>query len=125
MGNNYQNYVCPHCFYRLENCKCNHPPWTLIQVDAGIQNAVRELNQKGYDTQYCCEGHFNFSFSIYITFHQSYNFPEIPEGFKLKDKKTHLEYIVKGKTFDDFESDRKLHLEKLNQWVKQLPVNKE
>ena len=53
------NYVCPKCFYKLNECKCEFAPWELIMIDDKIQYIIRILNKKGYLTTSSCESHYN------------------------------------------------------------------
>ena len=35
----YMNYICPHCWFTLDNCICElFPPYYLIHIDKNIQN---------------------------------------------------------------------------------------
>ena len=74
---NYKQFVCPKCFYQLQDCTCRYFPWSLIFIDEKMQAVVRAFNQKGFITTGCCEGHFEdeAGTSIYICFLQDY--PEI------------------------------------------------
>lgn len=116
----YRNYVCPYCFYQINKCICKvYPPYALIQIDEGIQEIVRELNRKGYKTKYSCEGHFDYSYNIYIKFYEKYNFPKLPKGFTKSDFV--IEHIMTETDNEDkFNQEKKEYLSLLKEWVKSL-----
>lgn len=103
----YKNYVCSKCFNQVNKCTCDYAPYTLIQIDEKIQNAIRALNMSGIYTQQCCAGHYarGCNSDIYITF---VNRPQtcpngwkfIPNGFcynfKPRSKKDFLETQTKA-----------------------------
>ena len=119
----YINYVCPHCMNVLNKCTCElFPPYYLIHIDKNIQEHIRILNEKGYRTVYCCEGHGRGS-NTYITFSLDY-FKDIatPEGFKYNKKRKTITYTYSTRLMDEKAED--LKTEKLNillEWVKDLP----
>ena len=51
-------YVCPVCFRNPENCICKCYSMTLILIDKNIQYAIKTLNDNGFVTVDCCEGHY-------------------------------------------------------------------
>lgn len=57
--------VCPECWNLLEECSCRNLPNRAIQIDGGIYPAVRDLNRKGYKTNFCCEGHWREAYNCY------------------------------------------------------------
>lgn len=119
----YMNYICPHCWFTLDNCTCElFPPYYLIHIDRNIQEHIRILNKKGYHTMYCCEGH-NGGSNTYIAFADDY-FKEIdiPIGFKYNKKRKMITYTY-SITLKE-EKRNKLKKEKLLvllEWCKSLP----
>ena len=119
----YDNYVCPYCLYTLDNCTCElFPPYHLIHIDKNIQEHIRILNEKGYRTMYCCEGH-NRGSNTYIAFSQNY-FKEIstPKGFKYNRKRATITYTYSMKlTKEKVEELKAKKLAVLLEWIKSLP----
>ena len=90
----YMNYVCPYCWNTLDNCICEmFPPYHLIFIDKNIQEHIRLLNEKGYRTMACCEGHKEVCLNTYISFANDY-FKDVttPEGFKYDKKRRMITY---------------------------------
>lgn len=119
----YINYVCPYCLNTLDNCTCElFPPYYLIHIDENIQEHIRILNDKGYRTMYCCEGH-GVGSNTYISFAMDY-FKDItaPKGFKYDKKRTMVTHSYSTKlTEEKAEELKKNNLESLLEWCKQLP----
>lgn len=117
------NYVCPYCFNALNKCTCKlYPPYHLIMIDKNIQEHIRILNEKGYKTMYCCEGH-GVSTNTYIAFAMNY-FSNInaPDGFKYDKKKTIITYSYPSKlTKEEAKELKQKKLELLLEWCKSLP----
>lgn len=119
----YMNYICPHCWYTLDNCICElFPPYYLIHIDKNIQEHIRILNKKGYRTMYCCEGH-NGGSNTYIAFADDY-FKEIskPIGFKYDKKRKMITYTYSMKLTE--EKIKEIKAEKLLallEWCRNLP----
>lgn len=121
----YMNYVCPHCFYTLDECKCeNSLPYYLIWIDKGIQEHVRILNQKGYRTNDSCESHSKYM-NMYISFVYDYGFGDtlpLPNGFKRMKKNSAVSVLYNNKmTDEEFEIQKKEHLANLLEWCNSLP----
>lgn len=120
----YINYVCPYCWYTLDNCICElFPPYHLIFIDKNIQEHIRILNEKGYRTTACCEGHRVKCINTYISFADAY-FEEIdtPDGFKHDKKRKTITYTYSQKlTEEKMEELKTDKLESLLKWVKNLP----
>lgn len=120
----YLNYVCPYCWNTLDNCTCElFPPYHLIFIDRNIQEHIRILNEKGYRTTGCCEGHRTVCINTYITFPENY-FKEIgtPEGFKYDKKRRMITYTYSMKlTKDEMEELKAKKLAVLLEWIKSLP----
>ena len=60
-----------------------------VEIDAHIAAAIRNLNQRGYKTIWCCEGHMNknslkigYWVDISIGFSNKPEFASLPEGFQ-------------------------------------------
>lgn len=116
----YINYVCPYCWHTLNKCVCKlFPPYHLILIDLGIQEHIRILNEKGYHTTSCCEGHA----STYISFSRDYfEDVDIPEGFKYNKKKKMIAYVYSTRlSKEKMEELKKEKLGILLEWCKNLP----
>jgi hypothetical protein len=124
----YMNYVCPYCWNTLDKCSCSlFPPYSLVFVDKNIQEHIRILNNKGYCTSGCCEGHTEVCISTYITFCDEY-FGEdlvLPEGFFYNKKKrmVYHGYKVNQLTSKEFEMEKRKKLTALLRWCKGLPIH--
>ena len=118
-----ENYVCPRCFYQLKDCTCTaFPPYYLIMIDEKMQDTIRTLNSKGYNTIGCCESHYNYmSPSLHVIFNRKYDF-EIPEGFKyIKNGNGIAHEYNQRLTKEEWEEEKKKYLKTLNEWAKNLP----
>jgi len=122
----YLNYVCPYCWNILNECVCEiFPPYHLEFIDRGIQAHIRILNNKGYRTTGCCEGHMEICVSTYVAFGQEYFNDDMvpPDGF-IYDKKRRMirhEYATRKLTQESFEKEKSDHIKKLLLWCKNLP----
>lgn len=122
--NAYMNYVCPYCLNTLNKCSCTlFPPYQLILIDKNIQEHVRILNEKGYRTTACCEGHKDVCISTYIAFASHYfDDTSVPEGFKYDKKRKTVIYTYSTKLIEEeMEELKKEKLETLLTWCKNLP----
>ena len=121
-----ENYVCPVCWHQLQDCECEmYPPWSLTMIDVNMQEIVRILNRKGYQTISCCESHWNDNHSVYVSFPMDYHF-EIPEGFASVKRNTSVCYMYKKADNKDKETFEGVKAEKLRillEWAKTLPEN--
>lgn len=119
----YENYVCPSCFHQIHECTCEsvNPSYNLILIDKGIQEHIRILNEKNYYTKFCCESHSKNDI-LYIMFSSALDDDvKAPNGFKKKWKKI-IEYSYKKNISDEeFENEKKEHLETLLEWCNSLP----
>lgn len=126
----YMNYVCPYCFNTVNKCTCElYPPYSLILIDKGIQEQIRILNNKGYATMGCCEGHYKGPcISTYIAFPMDYGFDEsieIPEGFKYHKNRRMIYYDYSQKlTEEAMEMLKKEKLNTLLMWCDDLEERK-
>lgn len=120
----YINYVCPNCWNTLNKCICElFPPYHLIFIDKNIQEHIRILNEKGYRTIGCCEGHRVRCINTYIAFVDDY-FKEMntPEGFKYDNRRRLITYTYSSKlTEEKMEILKAEKLETLLKWIKNLP----
>jgi hypothetical protein len=120
----YMNYVCPYCWNTLDNCTCKlFPPYHLIYIDKNIQEHIRILNEKGYRTMACCEGHKDVCINTYIAFANNY-FKDIdtPEGFEYDKKRRIITYTYSAKLEEkEMEELKKEKLKTLLNWCKSLP----
>lgn len=121
----YMNYVCPYCWHTLNKCTCDlFPPYHLILIDMNIQEHIRILNEKGYHTIGCCEGHNKVCISTYIAFAKNYfkDNVNMPEGFKYDKKRNVVTYVYSTKlTKENVEKLKKEKLEVLLKWCNDLP----
>lgn len=123
----YMNYVCPHCWNTLNNCKCDlFPPYHLVFIDKNIQEHICVLNEKGYRTIGCCEGHRTVCINTYIAFAQNYfDDIKIPDGFKYNKKKRTIRYAYSTRLKkEEMENMKKEKLAVLLEWCKSLPDRK-
>lgn len=120
----YMNYICPYCWHTLNNCTCDlFPPYHLIFIDKNIQEHIRILNEKGYRTTACCEGHMKICINTYVAFVDNYFMDVgVPEGFKYNRKKKIISYTystrLSKKEMEEIKSEK---LEILLAWCKSLP----
>lgn len=120
----YMSYVCPYCWNTLNKCTCElFPPYHLIFIDENIQEHVRILNEKGYKTTACCEGHVKVCLSTYIAFGNHYfDDVDMPDGFKYDKKRRIIKYSYPTKiTKEHMEELKKVNLNILLEWCKALP----
>lgn len=118
------NFVCPYCWNTLDNCTCNlFPPYHLIFIDKNIQEHIRILNEKGYCTTACCEGHRNTCINTYIAFANDYfEHTGTPDGFKYDKKRRMVTYTYSMKlTKEKMEEIKSEKLALLLKWCKSLP----
>lgn len=117
-------YVCTNCFHKIRECNCMYYPISqLYYIDLAIQEHVRILNEKGYNTTASCESH-NPNGAIYIMFsrYDGIEGIELPEGFTGTQYGTAVEHIYNGKmSMEDFEIEKKKYLDILLEWCKSLP----
>lgn len=122
-------YVCPQCMRTIEQCRCQHYPYYLVQIDKEILPIIRELNSKGYITKGCCAGHptkESFLVSgIYISFEQDYEFDEpFPIGGKYSKLRNTLTYVPpEGLTQEQLELFQANTLDDLMEWAELLFEN--
>lgn len=87
----------------------------LKEIDEGLRETVRILNDKNYITFMCCEGHPGRTKKGWISF--SYNYPliemEIP-FFCQVDSRNHLVW--------DVDEENSKHLMEIEEWARKLPV---
>lgn len=119
----YDNYVCPHCLRRLNDCECKvFPPYYLMMIDAGIQEIIRKLNRKGYKTIGCCESHYGLmSPNINIIFARKYPF-NIPKGFEPIKNGNGIAHEYDQKISKaDWKKEKEKYIHILEKWVDELP----
>ena len=123
----YEHYVCPYCWNALNKCTCDiFPPYHLVFIDKNMQEHIRLLNNKGYRTTSCCEGHKEVCMNTYIAFADNY-FDDIsaPDGFKYDKKRKIVTHTYSTKLSEEkMEELKKDNLFTLLEWCKSLP-NKE
>ena len=125
------NYVCEKCWYQLDDCVCEKPffpPKTLIHIDVNIQSIIRVLNNKGYDTNYCCEGHYTDTFKqMYVSFCNRNNFSRVglPSGFYYDRRFFAIRYDYSSLTESDFDKEKASMLARFLEWCNNLPLEDE
>ena len=99
----YMNYNCPYCWYTLDGCTCDlFPPYHLIFIDKNIQEHIRVLNEKGYHTTACCEGHREICLNTYVAFANDYfDNVDMPDGFKHDKKRRTISYTYSTKLTEE------------------------
>ena len=119
----YEYYVCPECFRRIDECKCDYyPPWMLINIDIGIQEHIQTLNDKGYKTISCCESHFDGNHRMYISFNRDFELGKLPDGFKYEPKKHSVYFDISHKlTEPKFYAVKTGKITELLEWCQNLP----
>jgi hypothetical protein len=120
----YMNYVCPYCWNTLDKCTCElFPPYHLILIDKNIQEHIRILNEKGYNTSACCEGHRTVCISTHIIFaHDYFDGVDMPNGFKYDKKRRMIAYTYSTRLkSNEMEEMKKEKLNTLLEWCKGLP----
>ena len=124
MSYKYRDYVCPYCFNQVDKCKCKQKPESLVMIDKNLQSAIRTLNQKGYKTFGCCEGHFyRHDVEHYILFHQTVELDSIPSGFKKANHYKKISYRYHDRNNEEnFELEKQKAIENLNEWIDSLSV---
>jgi hypothetical protein len=96
--------VCLNCWevldYKVMNREFTKPLWCpkkncgggeVVDIDECLIPAIKDLNEKGYFTDYCCSGHYwefmpdsEFHGGTYIRFSddvQRIDLPKLPPGF--------------------------------------------
>ena len=120
----YELYVCPRCFNPVNKCTCElYPPYELIMIDKKLQEPIRLLNQKGYRTWACCEGHKadeEIYIRLLVTDEMMKN--KLPNGFWI-DKKEFIRCRI-PKNCEDIEQFKDNKISELKSWILKLPNNK-
>ena len=122
----YHNFVCYRCFRQLHQCTCScFPPYSLIHIDTGIQDAIRVLNEKGYCSNGCCEGHYQgVCQSTYVSFIRDFfkEDTEMPEGFRWQKRRNMLFHdYYKCTSEEEMEQEKEQMLRNLLDWCEKLP----
>lgn len=112
-------YVCPNCFNKLENCTCPILPFNLLQLDKNIWPIIKVLNEKGYRTDECCEGHVGSSERIYIFFSKKYKSKTpLPKGFR--GDMNFVAAEITGSSIDAKKRKKRQLLNALSAWADSL-----
>lgn len=120
----YISYVCPYCWNTLDSCTCElFPPYHIVFIDRNIQEHIRLLNKKGYQTTSCCEGHRTKCINTYISFAKDYfNEVDTPKNFKYDKKRNTITYTYSTKLKEEkMEELKRENLATLLEWCKILP----
>ena len=118
---------CPICL--CTDCKHDY---RKIEIDSKIYPIIKTLNDKGYRTSFCCEGHFEKSiFQLYILFSKQYDFSKykhILKDFEVNNwiYRTNIEFIKykQYKLERSFNKKQARLLEQLYEFVEALPIIK-
>lgn len=106
--------LCCNCFQK--DCKCDKPRFE--EIDNNIVDNIILLNNKGYKTVACCEGHKESKiFDLYIMFMNELNV-EVPEPFKLSKNKKILRFTKNSEKITD-EQIKELR-EILHKWIEAI-----
>lgn len=127
------HYVCTNCFKRISECDCKFLP-QAVSIDLNMQEPIRILQSKGYNTISCCESH-NPNNPMYILFSR-YNgigddngFTDKidpPSGFDVDSYGTCITYRYPDNTkMGDFNKLKKQQLDILLEWCENLPDHPE
>jgi hypothetical protein len=95
----------------------------LVEIDENIAIPIQTLNKKGYETLYCCSGHFKLetAFQPYIMFKAWGVPPSLPVGWSyLNDMKqpNSITFLLTEK-LSYWQA-----IENLYKWAEELPPNK-
>lgn len=83
--------MCTRCFEPAEKCRCTKEQWLdfprmlrgmYVSIDKDIYSIIRWLNQNGYYTEFCCQGHPYDNYIMFKDKIKNMNIP-VPEGFKI------------------------------------------
>ena len=122
------SYVCEHCFNPLDSCECASYPGQIIEIDTSILPSIRKLNQKGYMTLFCCNGHpWNSAHNrtADIRFATNYKFGKrLPKGW-IKRNDGSIEYKYPSLSEGEFVMEREQVFEKFEKWVDSLDNHEE
>lgn len=88
--------------------------FNINQIDEGIKNVIVLLNDKGYITKHCCEGHEPY-YNGYISFINNYSFKDIPSCVTYQKYKDNS---IRWKTNNN-QTNIEI-LKELNEWVERL-----
>ncbi len=109
-------YVCLYCFNKPEECTCVALPLKLIQLDKNIWSTIKILNEKGYYTEGCCEGHIGSNETIYIFFRKKYKVTtSLPDGFK--GDRSFISAEITGNSVDAKKRKKRQLLNRLYSWA--------
>ena len=127
----YKRYVCSSCYRQITECTCEHLPWQLLQIDEAIQDHIRILNEKGYYTKACCEGHYNDGvpdnfLQIHLARDGEDIFPPLPNKFQWNHYSILYRYeCVKESPVaqETFEQEKAEAARVLLEWVEALDIH--
>lgn len=114
-------YICPFCLHELEDCRCEHYPWTVVQIDTILLPVIRELNEKGYRTAHSCSGHKSGD-ELMIAFQHEYYYRPIPRGFYYGESSFVLfRPCPEGLSEEAYRAFRQESADALLKWAQELP----
>ena len=116
-----EGYVCPKCLNSVLNCGCEEWSDSFVEMDKGMQPIIKVLNDKGYRTVYCCEGHSWKEPFAYIMFDMQYPF-EVPDGwFTTGDYCIRCDYRLVCEGNETFDKTKQRIISRLLEWVSHIP----
>ena len=139
-------FVCSDCFETIANCKCNnHNYSSIIDIDKDIYPAIKRLNQLGYKTKFCCQGHINNgTIQAYIYFSNDSKtemLPTLPDNWQYESYKyagvfkyryniirsniPFSRYKLSKLTDKEKQEYIQNNIQSLNEWVENLPLRSE
>ena len=139
-----QSWMCEKCFHssktKFETCPQCGAVNSGFDIDDGMVEIVRELNNKGYITIMCCEGHVDRQYTktfkevaILFSFAEKYDFDFggewSPVGKNIwwnlmivKRVPTKTKKQLNGNWKEELETWRQNKLEEISAKVKDLPI---
>lgn len=105
-----------------------------VVIDDDIAYVIQTLNKKGYNTRFCCSGHYGYeldegfecsdSSGGYIFFEEPYVFETLPEGvFQDTSHIIRFKFSANPNTSDRFYELNEI-IYALSKWADELPENK-
>ncbi len=121
-GERINNLVCPKCMSKVANCDCNEWSDYFLEIDPMISSAVLTLNNKGYFTKWCCEGHV-WENGPYIEFVAYYDFGgSLPYGWEQRGNIMSASFLRNATKTECFETVKERLMSELDAWAKKLPI---
>lgn len=126
-----QTLVCDACFRPADECTCEKKALYVVPIDTKYIPIIRELNEKGYRTEFCCAGHEremkSGNLSPNLIFRYEFNFDvPLPDEYVYFRNKCEIrlrddESIPDGSDMDACRAYHDRITEDLAEWVHKLP----